>query len=328
MRSTFALFPVLQLIGLVLWENPGRYFMIGSSFWDLFGALSCGFWSIAQQCGAQLPTHTLNYRTDSLRYELHFSSSQKCQASSQKNPEWTTAISSSSSYCRCWWTSRDLRPFARSILIDLLGITILLCLSQSKLGMAIYLINEMAFPPLTSNNTKWCAHLIYPSDQLSSPMDSSLSHLPRQQVTTVPLFQLSWAYKQATLDPVKSVSPLLLPQQQLLLSKSSSHHCLRLLDVPCPDMKTLFLRFLPCLPRGLKLACSVPEAPDVPTKRPQVASPACSCFRHNFTSPLWCSFLLLRAWTAIWYHIPHSGLGILVAWFWLLSVVQVPALVS
>ena len=26
-----------------------------------FGALSCRFWSIAQQCGAQLPIHTLNY---------------------------------------------------------------------------------------------------------------------------------------------------------------------------------------------------------------------------------------------------------------------------
>ena len=31
---------------------------------DLFGALSCRFWSIAQQCGAQLPTHTLNYWTE------------------------------------------------------------------------------------------------------------------------------------------------------------------------------------------------------------------------------------------------------------------------
>ena len=26
-----------------------------------FGALSCRFWSIAQQCGKQMPTHTLNY---------------------------------------------------------------------------------------------------------------------------------------------------------------------------------------------------------------------------------------------------------------------------
>ena len=29
-----------------------------------FEALSCQFWSVAQQCGAQLPTHTLNYWTE------------------------------------------------------------------------------------------------------------------------------------------------------------------------------------------------------------------------------------------------------------------------
>ena len=116
-----------------------------------------------------------------------------------------------------------------------------------------------------------------PSDQLSSPMNSSLSHIQCQQVTTVLLFQLSWVYKQATFDPVHSVSPLLLPRQQLLLSKSSSHHCLLLLDVPGPDKKTLFLRCLSRLQRGrksllCKSACSVPVAPDVPTKMPQDAT--------------------------------------------------------
>ena len=63
LRSTFALLPVLQLRGLV-WECPGRYFMIGCSFWDVFGAVSCQFWSIAQKCGAQLLTHTLNFWTE------------------------------------------------------------------------------------------------------------------------------------------------------------------------------------------------------------------------------------------------------------------------
>ena len=29
-----------------------------------FGALSCRFWNIAHQCGAQLPTHALNYWTE------------------------------------------------------------------------------------------------------------------------------------------------------------------------------------------------------------------------------------------------------------------------
>ena len=175
-----------------------------------------------------------------------------------------------------------------------------------------------------------------PSDQLSSPMDSSLSHLQCQQVTTVSLFQLSWVYKQATLDPVHSVSPLLLPQQQLFLSKSSPHHCLLLLDVPCPAENISFLRFLSLIPRGRKSllrksACSVPEAPGVPTKRPQVATsqvhpvPAfiatssrpcgavsCSCepelpsgtmspgwdwtpLWHGYHSSIWCKSLLLRA---------------------------------
>ena len=120
---------------------------------------------------------------DTAHPQVHFSSSEKCQASSQKNPVQTTATSGTS-YDRWWCTSRDLRPFAMSILINLFGITILLCLSPSKLGMAIYLINEIAFPPLTSNYTKWCAHLMSPSDQVSSLMDSSLSHLQCQQVTT------------------------------------------------------------------------------------------------------------------------------------------------
>ena len=43
LRGTFALFPVLQLRGLVSWESLGRYFMIGRFLWDLFGALSCRF---------------------------------------------------------------------------------------------------------------------------------------------------------------------------------------------------------------------------------------------------------------------------------------------
>ena len=45
---------------------------------------------------------------------------------------------------------------------------------------------------LTSNNTYWCAHMMSPSDQLSSYIDSSLSHLQLQQVTSVSLFQPQW----------------------------------------------------------------------------------------------------------------------------------------
>ena len=50
--------------------------------------------------------------------------------------------------------------FARSILIDLLGITNLLCLSPNKLGMPIYHIYGIAFKPLRSNSTKCCTHLM------------------------------------------------------------------------------------------------------------------------------------------------------------------------
>ena len=152
-----------------------------------------------------------------------------------------------------------------------------------------------------------------PSDQFSSPTDSSLSHLQRQQVTSVSLFQLSCVYKQATLDPVHSVSPLLLPRQQLLLSKSSPHHCLLLLDVPCPDEKILFLRLLTRPPRGRRL---------------QLRKSALFHSHRNSITPLWCSFLLLQAWTAVWYHISKLGSDALVAWFLLLSVAQVPALAS
>ena len=121
---------------------------------------------------------------------------------------------------------------------------------------------------MTVTKQAWHGHLPYKpnshmmslSDQLSSSIDSSLSHLQLQQVTMVSLFQPSWVYKQATLDPIHSVSPLLLPRQHLLLYKSSPHHCLLHLDVPCPDKKTLFLRFLSCLPSGCKSLRASPLA--------------------------------------------------------------------
>ena len=86
--------------------------------------------------------------------------------------------------------------------------------------------------------------MMSPSDHLSSSIDLSLSHLQHCQACTVSLIQPSSVYKQAVLDPDYSVSPLLLPRQQLLFWKSSPHHCLLLVDVPCPYKKTLFLMFL------------------------------------------------------------------------------------
>ena len=192
--------------------------------------------------------------TNAAHPQVHFNDTQEYQASSQKNPERTNATSSASSYRRWWCTSRDLRPFARSTLIDLLGITILLCLSPNKLGMAIYLINEMVFLHLASNNTKYCAHLMSPSDQLSSPVDSSLSHAQRQQLRIVSLFQRCWVYKQTNLSQII--------QYRLCscLDNSSSSSSLHLA--------------LPAAP-----GCSIPRREDfvpemlvAPTKRPQVVT--------------------------------------------------------
>ena len=59
LRSTFTLFPELQLRGWALLESPAKFFMIGHS-WDLFIALSCQSWSNAELSSAHLPNHTLN----------------------------------------------------------------------------------------------------------------------------------------------------------------------------------------------------------------------------------------------------------------------------
>ena len=133
-------------------------------------------------------------------------------------------------------------------------------LTPGEPGPDIYLINQTASLPSTSNSTECFANLMSPSSHLSSPVDSSLSHSQCQQVTTMSLFQLQWVYKQASLDPHLSVSPLLLPRQHLLLYKSSPHPCLLLLDVPFPDEKTLFPRFLSCLSSGRKLVRTSPLA--------------------------------------------------------------------
>ena len=121
-----------------------------------------------------------------------------------------------------------------------------------------------------------------PSDQLSSPMDSSLSHLQRQQVTMVSLFQPSWVYKQAPLDPVHSGPPLILPRQHLLLYKSSPHHCL------LPEVLVVPAKWPQVITR--KPACSVPDAPSVSTQRPQVTLHKSALFLNSLqlhVAPLW-----------------------------------------
>ena len=53
LRSTFALLPMLQHRGLVLWESPIRYIMIGRSFWDFFGVCPAGF-GVLLSCDSHL----------------------------------------------------------------------------------------------------------------------------------------------------------------------------------------------------------------------------------------------------------------------------------
>ena len=86
--------------------------------------------------------------------EINFWLLTKMLNCSQRNSEQTNTTSDASSYRRWWCTSPDLRPSARSFLIDLLGITNLPSLSPNKLGMPIYFINEMAFLHLTRNSTE------------------------------------------------------------------------------------------------------------------------------------------------------------------------------
>ena len=170
----------------------------------------------------------------------------------------------------------------------------------------------MLFLTLTSNNIKWDAHMMSTSDQLSSSIDSSLSHLQFQQVSTVSLFQPSWVYKQAVLDQIHSVSPLLLLRQHLLLYKYSPHHYLLLLDISCLDEKacswgsSLVPANKPQVSASqVRLPCSQRACKEAAGRN--IASLFCSSFHHNFRcfrlpASMWCSFLLLRAWTAIWYH--------------------------
>ena len=69
-----------------------------------------------------------NSTNHAVHLQVHFNSTQECHTCSQKNLELTTASSSASSNRRWWCTSLDFCPIARSTLINLLGITNLLCL--------------------------------------------------------------------------------------------------------------------------------------------------------------------------------------------------------
>ena len=117
----------------------------------------------------------------------------------------------------------------------------------------------MLFLTLTSNNTKGCTHMMSPSNQLSSSIDSAVCNSGK-------------CAPSHSSNPVEYISRLFWTQfiQYCLCScldnssssiKSSPHHCL--LDVLCPDEKTLFLRCLSHLPEGhkfllRKFTCAAP----------------------------------------------------------------------
>ena len=64
LRSVFALFPDVQLRGLVSWESYSKYFMIDRSFWDLFGVFSfpvLEYWS-AVWCSAAVSRFKILHR--------------------------------------------------------------------------------------------------------------------------------------------------------------------------------------------------------------------------------------------------------------------------
>ena len=158
-----------------------------------------------------------------------------------------------------------------------------------------------------------------PSDQLGSSIDSSLSHLQLQQVTSVSLFQPQSVYKQASWTQIIQYRLCSCLEN---ISSSTSLHLTMPAAPGCsiprwedfvPEVLALCLTLLACLPKG---------------RRSYFASPPCSCHCHNFITLLWCSFLLLLAWTAIRYHSSHLGLDAFVAQFRFLSVAQVPALAS
>ena len=63
LRSTFAVSSAAApRLGIM--RKSWQVFHDRSLHLRYFGALSCQFWSIARQCGAQLLTHTLNYWTE------------------------------------------------------------------------------------------------------------------------------------------------------------------------------------------------------------------------------------------------------------------------
>ena len=158
-----------------------------------------------------------------------------------------------------WSSSHDLRPSAWSHLSDPLSINNLLCLSQNKLGMDIYRINQITSAPLTSKNIICDNAFMRLSKLLSSLMGWRLKRPRLREATILSLFQPPGVYKQANFSQIIQYQPCSCLDY---ISSPSLHLCLlpAILDVLFPVLKTLFPEVL------------FPEVETLPSSAPSVSS--------------------------------------------------------
>ena len=164
---------------------------------------------------------------------------------------------------------------------------------------------------LTSNNTICDCTFMCPSKLFSSPMGSWHKRPRRQKAATLSLCQLHWVYKQAIW------SHFIQYRLCFYLDNNSSSTSLDLTTACCSWMFHAQMR------RAYSWVSSQGSAKRLRVTLLQVRFPChqrayqegrrlaslpCSCLHRNFhcVRPphhiLWCSFLFLRDWTAIWYH--------------------------
>ena len=120
---------------------------------------------------------------------MHFSSRAATSTNCSTNVLLNTSLHATSCTATTLWpSSHDLRPSARSHLIHPLSINNLLCLSPNKLGMDIYLINQITSAALNSNNII-CDTFMRLSKLLSSPMGWRFKRPRLGEATILSLFQ-------------------------------------------------------------------------------------------------------------------------------------------
>ena len=182
--------------------------------------------------------------------KLHQCSSPKVPAPwpgcpiSLDNSEQDNTTSCDSSYHRWRCTSQDLRPFTGSFSIGLLIIIIDQYLTRRRPDMQIYLIKQIAFSHPTSNNMVCDCTFMCPRTLFSSPIGSWLWCPQCQEAATLSLFQLQWVYKQAYSGHIISLASAAASTTPPLQDLTSPSPLLLLLDVPCQDLKSLFLCYL------------------------------------------------------------------------------------